>query len=629
MPSSSDAPAFPALRPFATPRRSVRKPRLQTAAWATLFAAAIPWTAESATLTICPSGCDETTFQAAADAADPGDTIRLVSIFPHTESGIEIQKDLTIEGVNRFQSIVSGAMNPGSAPDRIFNIFPGHRVTFRNLWIRNGYAPGENGGAIWIQPSAAPTAQVTIESVDITASEAENGGGLYAGTPLVLRDVKVNNNIAAGGDGGGLYAEQTLDMAGDIQVAGNDASVRGGGICIVHPTDASQLDTQILDAFITGNVAGASGAGGLGGAGGSIFNTGKLRISGDSFVQQSEAFAGSGIYHEGPHLLTIEKTQFALNRSDDGTGPAFVAEGGGGGLYLDGPAEIRDSIFLINSAEPPAGAQHGGAILMAVGSSATIERTRFVENVSDNGGGAIAVRGDLILEHSAVYDNEANIGGGLYVSPEGEALITNTTIADNETNLSGGGVYNLGVLRLASSTVAFNHNLNGQGGGLHRGFGATVQSVRSSIIGNNTNGPFATHPDCFGSLNSSSFSLIGDVGPTGSICGVTGITSGMLYNVSPQFSPAFVVDGFASRYEILPSSPAVDSGACASAVGGSLTLDQRYGNRPVDGDFVGGAQCDMGAHEFLPEPGFGLMLAAGGCLAATLRRRKQEAATAA
>lgn len=50
-------------------------------------------------------------------------------------------------------------------------------------------------------------------------------------------------------------------------------------------------------------------------------------------------------------------------------------------------------------------------------------------------------------------------------------------------------------------------------------------------------------------------------------------------------------------------------------MGGSILIDQRGASVPVDGDGDLVEECDMGAYEYLPEPGLGGGLVLGfGCL---------------
>ncbi len=118
-------------------------------------------TASAATHTVCASGCDYTTIQAAVDAAQSNDIIEIMDAV-HTESNIIISnKSLTIKGQGQNETIVQAADAPENAVDGIFVVGTGNNnsYTFMDLTLQNGHANAgagfsthDDGGAVRPKP---------------------------------------------------------------------------------------------------------------------------------------------------------------------------------------------------------------------------------------------------------------------------------------------------------------------------------------------------------------------------------------------------------------------------------------------------------------------------------------------
>ena len=98
--------------------------------------------APASTITVCASGCDYTTIQAAVEMANNGDTIDLAAeIF--VGNVFVRQKRLTIRGSGETETIVDG----GGSGTVIY--LDGANVTLADLTVRNGRG-GWSGGGIHI-----------------------------------------------------------------------------------------------------------------------------------------------------------------------------------------------------------------------------------------------------------------------------------------------------------------------------------------------------------------------------------------------------------------------------------------------------------------------------------------------
>jgi hypothetical protein len=147
--------------------------------------------------TVCASGCDFTTIQAAIDHPGTLDGAIIEVIDPvHTEAGIVVQKDVTIQGLGFDETIVQAHADPAEAPDRVFLIAKDTHVIIRDLTIRHGNPPfGDDynrcGGGI------ANEGTLLLENCVVSHNSANNGGGLWSrdGT-LTIVNSAISHNVA-------------------------------------------------------------------------------------------------------------------------------------------------------------------------------------------------------------------------------------------------------------------------------------------------------------------------------------------------------------------------------------------------------------------------------------------------
>jgi len=162
-----------------------------------------------------------------------------------------------------------------------------------------------------------------------------------------------------------------------------------------------------------------------------------------------------------------------------------------GALHLDAStsATIRDSVFRANTSA----ASGGGAVFASSDTPLTIERSEFSDNAAPWRGGAILALGPLTVKDSELVGNRIRVeepylspdvsGGAVYV--KGDLVIERSLFAQNEAAGFGGAVYLDGAadrgIRIVSST--FDANEASQGGAVFDLYGSG-SIVSSTFVGN-------------------------------------------------------------------------------------------------------------------------------------------------
>ncbi len=274
---------------------------------------------------------------------------------------------------------------------------------------------------------------------------------------------------------------------------------------------------------------------------------------------------GAAINVRGDASLLLQRAQVSLNLANQG-----------GAIYSDGSVRIVDSELFSNA----------------------ILAEELLPEFSD--GAAIFNRGSLIVERSTLHDNgrlpgfQAPLSSvefaihsrrGFVTNPI--VIIGNSTVYDN-TN----GVFSDGILTFITHTTVANNNKLGLR--FLRDLDALGQVqltvIQSVIHGHNSdcNGldPADAEYDLDFNINASSDES----------CGFTGFND--FQNIANPF-----FGGLADHGGPTPTLMPRSNGVLVDPIGGdcgSLTDDQRGQPRPIDGDDVSGALCDIGAVEFNP-----------------------------
>jgi len=314
------------------------------------------------------------------------------------------------------------------------------------------------------------------------------------------------------------------------------------------------------------------------------------------FVNNS-AGRGGGLYNSGSSPILTDLT-FTGN-SATGTDSVY----GGGGMYNSGGSPILNAILF----ESNTAVKYGGGMYNH-NSSPILEYIEFSGNSSVSGGGMYNSGGNPKITDVIIDGNTADYGGGM-ANGECNATLMNVTFSDNIGNVHGGAIYNawssptLTNVTVSGNTAAF-------GGGM---FGDTDSSpvlTNVTFFGNSLNVDYGAGGGMYNRGTSTSLTnaifwgntpdQISPVNVTISYSDIQDWTSGGTGNIStnPLLGPLADNGGFVDTHALGTGSPAIDTGSPTLCP----VVDARGYTRPINGDSVPGARCDMGAFEYGSSP---------------------------
>ena len=377
-------------------------------------------------------------------------------------------------------------------------------------------------------------ANATISGLTIAGGNADNGGGIYnAFGTLTVRNSTFSGN-SAGNGGGILNAYGALTVVHSI-FSGNVSSGSGyygpgyaGGGGIYNANYGTQTTIQ-NSSFIDNSTAFA---------GGGVYNQGTLIVEGSTVSGNSTSYDGGGIFNWG----TLAVLTSTLSGNSAGGLPG--SNGAGGAILNFNRLTVDRSTFTGNFAS-----YQGGGIYNRGASTLMVDRSTFTGNSAYLYGGAILSDGTLIVDRSVFSNNSAAFGGGINNNQYGNAYATmtvrNSTLVGNSASNSGGGFYNRGTLTLESSTLSGN-STQGFGGGIEN-FSGTLTVQNSTLSGNSAAYGGGIHNWEAGTLivNNSTLSSNSDWGYGGGIYtrGTSTLQNNIVAANLDSYGTAYDIDG--------------------------------------------------------------------------------------
>lgn len=177
---------------------------------------------DSLTMTACSVLRNTSLYEAGGLDLEKDTAIVIDTLFAENsgrEGGaIRAKSSITIEGCilrDNWSALSGGALY-------VDNQRFGTTVIAGTLLAANG--SGKFGGGIYLR-----TTDARLSRCIITDNAAEDGGGIYSVTPLIMDACTIDHNAAALDDGGGLYLRGTSTL-NECAILGNTAYSTGGGI---------------------------------------------------------------------------------------------------------------------------------------------------------------------------------------------------------------------------------------------------------------------------------------------------------------------------------------------------------------------------------------------------------------
>ena len=374
----------------------------------------------------CATGAGECTLRAAiqeSNALAGRNTIMLpAGTYTATSQLDEITDHLIIDGAGRDSTELLRTGSSGA-----FRIDYGTLVTIRDLTMGGAGRFISNYGSLTLEncvlqnnsdssvfmfynygdtmPTIDPLPELRVDDCIFRDNVgAFNGAAIQADGYLQVSNSLFENNEAT--NGGAIYSTggAGVTRSGDMTIInsrfeGNSAENQGGAIR--SRWNRTTISNTI---FIDNTVTGGSQP-----QGGAIAMSSWLTITDSYFEGNVAQYAGGAIANGGNWNLDIDPAIVAIS------GSAFVENRAdfGGGLVWEGSGSLVNSTFSGNTA-----LSDGGGILIAAGSTGTLNSLTIVNNIADSD-----------------FNNDG-AGGGLRLSPglwddPGSFTIENSVIADN------------------------------------------------------------------------------------------------------------------------------------------------------------------------------------------------------
>jgi hypothetical protein len=323
-------------------------------------------------------------MQAAVDAANPGDEIR-VAAGVYTDTHARPRRDAICTGVVTQTVYISKTLTLRGGYSADFSSWDPdeHPVTLD---------PQSRGRGIYITGSVAPT----IEGLRITNGDATGLGGY--------------EYVATYDGGGGIYVITATATLLNNEISDSRAAA-GGGVCMVSS------DGTLAGNVISGNLATKGGAG-------LFLRRGAATVSGNTITANTSTNIGGGVYLFGANGALTNNT-ITLNTA--------TSSGGGMDVASCSP-RLSGNIITANTAKD------GGGIYLWYGGS-QLTNNVIADNTARVSGSGIWVGGSQPhLLHTTIARNSGGDGSGVFITDDygsvrSAVVMTNTLLISHTVGI--------------------------------------------------------------------------------------------------------------------------------------------------------------------------------------------------
>lgn len=402
------------------------------------------------------------------------------------------------------------------------------------------------------------SATFTVDSISDQSDSSPGNGICDQGSGFcTLRAAIEETNALAGSDTIEFSISGTIILASALPTVTQALTIIGPSANQLIVSGNSVVRVFIIDSpdVVISNISIRDGLVGTespsGGAGIHVTSNAILELN-DIVVSNNTAIGGGGIRNYG--TLTLNNCTVIGNTATASSTYTFIW---GGGIFNQGGTLIINNSTISGNSTIASGTQQSystGSGIASLGNSASVSINN--STISGNSGTVIT---------SGSSSSLAN-GGGLYIYAGSSLTMNNSTVTNNTiTNNDAGGE---------------------EGAGIYCCSGGNL-TLSNSIVAGNTNTAGSSNCFYYNAIRNTQHNI-----EDADTCQLTG--TGDQINTDPFLDILADNGGTTQTHNIVSGSPAIDAADNATC----LSTDQRGVPRPLDGDGVGDAVCDVGAVEF-------------------------------
>ncbi|MBI5651773.1 MAG: FG-GAP repeat protein [Chloroflexi bacterium] len=456
-------------------------------------------------LRVCnSSGIYSQTIQAAIDAAQPGDIIKVaggiyIESKPAVSANLYISKTVHLYGGYTCNDWAT--QNPALNISTIRPTTPDIAVVWVNGqfgqtalvaptvdgFTITGGGGGNHGGGVRVTNSDA-----IINNNIITGNIGYLfGGGIWVqnGAPILSNNRVENNRVTPSGNafGGGIQLESTRATISNNIIANNvvSASVGGGGGIAIQGGGPVVLTSNLI---FSNTAAGLAGAATDSGYGGGIWAQGVTLTLTSNTIQQNTAhtFArGSSYLFGGGALIETTKGRLTGNLIQANRANRNTIFGNGGGIAAYTSTLTIQGGQVLNNSTSVNCEGYGGGIYFSNG-ALTLDATRIENNCAANtpfyglGGGLAFINSPYTLTNAVIVNNYAfgndTAVGGLSAGINSPGLVVNNTLANNRGQ----------AIRVSSALTVTNNIILGHTTGISLTAAVPISATFNNFFNNTT-----------------------------------------------------------------------------------------------------------------------------------------------